>query len=72
MKLMMFAKSLQEYPIEKAGRALKDLGIPRIDFAVRANGYIKREEVAEKLPAAVRTLEQVGIEVPMLSKYWFW
>ncbi len=67
MKLMMFAKSLQEYPIEKAGRVLKDLGIPGMDFTVRSNGYIKREEVAEKLPAAVRTLEQVGIEVPMLT-----
>ena len=67
MKLMMFAKSLQEYSIEKAGRALKDLGIPGMDFTVRSSGYIKREEVAEKLPAAVETLAQIGIEVPMLT-----
>jgi len=67
MKLMMFAKSLQEYPIEKAGRTLKDLGIPGMDLTVRSNGYIEREEATEKLPAAVQTLEQIGIEVPMLT-----
>ena len=67
MKLMMFAKSLQEYPIAKAGQTLKDLGIPGMDFTVRSNGYIEREEVAEKLPAAVETLAQIGIEVPMLT-----
>jgi len=67
VKLMMFAKSLQEYPLEKAGLTLKALGIPGMDFTVRANGYIEREEVAEKLPAAVETLAQIGIEVPMLT-----
>jgi len=67
MKLMMFAKSLQEYPIAKAGQALKDLGISGMDLTVRSNGYIEREKVAEELPAAVETLAQIGIEVPMLT-----
>jgi len=67
VKLMMFAKCLQEYPLEKAGRALKDLGIPGMDLTVRSDGYIKREEATEKLPAAVQTLAQIGIEVPMLT-----
>ncbi len=67
MKLMMFAKSLQEYSIEEAGRALQGLGIPGMDLTVRSNGYVQREDVKEGLPAAVATLEQVGIEVPMLT-----
>ena len=64
---MMFAKSLQAYPIETMGRTLKDMGLTAVDFTVRANGYVERAEVREGLPAAVETLKQVGVEVPMLT-----
>ncbi len=60
MKLMMFAKSLQEYPIAKAGQILKDLGIPGMDLTVRSNSYLKREEAAEKLPAAFQTVDRAA------------
>ena len=67
MKLMMFAKSLQAYPIEKTGRVLRDLGLTAVDFTVRASGYVERADVREGLPAAVETLRQIGVEVPMLT-----
>ena len=67
MKLMMFAKSLQAYPLAKTGQVVRDMGIPGLDLTVRAGGYVERQEVRTGLPAAVATLQEVGVEVPMLT-----
>lgn len=67
MKLVMFAKHLQELPMEKAADVLVDLGLEGVDLTVRPTGYIEPEDVEEKLPEAVELFASRGLEVAMLT-----
>ena len=67
MKLMMFAKHLQSYPLEKAGQVAKELGFDGLQLTVREGGFVAPEDVKEHLPAAMATLERVGAEVPLIA-----
>lgn len=67
MKYVMFAKHLQEWPLEQAGQVVKSMGFDGIDLTVRGGGYVLPESVVDGLPAAIKTLADCGLEVPMLT-----
>ncbi len=67
MKLMMFAKMLQEYPLEKTAQIMKDMGLDGVDLTVREGGYIEPTDVVAALPPAIEAISQYGLEVPMLT-----
>ncbi len=67
MKLMMFSKHLQSMSIAEAGRVIKDLGFEGVDLTVRPGGHVLPENVRADLPAAVRTLADLGLQVPLIT-----
>ncbi|NUP98809.1 MAG: sugar phosphate isomerase/epimerase [Armatimonadetes bacterium] len=67
MKFVMFAKHLQEWPLEKAARVVKSLGFDGIDLTVRGGGYVLPENVERDLPEAPKVIAEAGLEVPMLT-----
>lgn len=69
MKYVMFAKHLQEWPLEKAGAVVKSMGFDGLDLTVRTAGYVLPENVRTDLPKAVQTLADCGLEVPMMTSH---
>jgi len=67
VQLVMFSKMLGVYPIERAGEVIKGLGFDGVDLTVRPGGHVLPEEVAQKLPEAVRILKGLGLAVPMIT-----
>ena len=67
MKFMMFTKHLQEWPLAKAGRAMKELGFDGADLTVRPGGYVEPANVQRGLPEAIATLREHGLAVPLLT-----
>lgn len=67
MKFVMFAKHLQEWPLERAGKTVKALGFDGVDLTVRDGGYVLPENVTAGLPEAVKILADCGLEVPMIT-----
>ena len=67
MKLMMFSKPLQTMSIAEAGRVIRDLGFEGVDLTVRPGGHVLPEDVRDSLPVAVRTLADLGLQVPLIT-----
>ncbi|GAB4562412.1 MAG: hypothetical protein Kow0047_10520 [Anaerolineae bacterium] len=67
MKLMMFSKHLQTMSVAEAGRVIRDLGFEGVDLTVRPGGHVSPEEVRTALPEAVRTLANMGLQVPLIT-----
>jgi len=67
MKLMMFSKHLQTMSVAEAGRVIRDLGFEGVDLTVRPGGHVLPENVRTDLPVAVRTLADLGLQVPLIT-----
>src|SRR4051812_21635760 len=67
MQLMMFAKHLQTLPLADAGRRVRALGFEGLDLTVRPGGYVEPDRLRDELPAAVATLRDCGLAVPLLT-----
>ena len=67
MKLMMFSKLLQPYPLQKTAQIVKEMGFEGLDLTVRTGGYVEPKDVVAGLPQAVETCAHHGLEVPMLT-----
>ena len=72
MQLIMFTKRLKELgnlSLEEAGKYVREMGFSGVELPVRRKGtpYVLPEEVKERLPEAVRTLESIGLSVPMIT-----
>lgn len=67
MQLVMFSKHLGPLSVAKAGEAVKTLGFQGLDLTVRPQGHVLPEKVKTDLPAAVRTLADQGLTVPMIT-----
>jgi sugar phosphate isomerase/epimerase len=66
MRYVMFSKHLQEMDVAQAGQAIKALGFDGVELTVRPGGHVEPERVAVDLPAAVKTLREIGLEVPAI------
>lgn len=67
MKLMMFSKLLQPYPLNKTAQLVKEMGFDGLDLTVRTGGYVEPKNVVEGLPQAVEVCARHGLEIPMLT-----
>ncbi len=67
MQLVMFSKHLGSLSVAEAGRVVQGLGFQGVDLTVRPGGHVLPEKVRTDLPAAVRTLGDLGLTVPMLT-----
>lgn len=67
MRLVMFSKMLQEFPIAEAARRIQALGFEGVDLTVRAGGHVEPSEVGRALPEAVRAIRDAGLSVPMIT-----
>ena len=67
MQYVMFAKHLQEWPLEKAAAKVKGLGFDGLDLTVRGGGFVLPENVEKDLPAALKVCADAGLTVPMLT-----
>jgi sugar phosphate isomerase/epimerase len=67
MQFVMFAKHLQDWPLAKAAAVVKAMGFDGVDLTVRGGGYVLPENVTADLPAAIKTLADAGLSVPMLT-----
>lgn len=67
MTFVMFAKHLQEWPLERAAAAVKTLGFDGLDLTVRPGGFVLPEQVTAALPQAMRVISDAGLTVPMLT-----
>ena len=64
---MMFTKHLQEWPLARAGRAMKELGFDGADLTVRPGGYVEPTNVREGLKQAITMLGDCGLVIPLLT-----
>ncbi|MBL7201104.1 MAG: sugar phosphate isomerase/epimerase [Anaerolineae bacterium] len=67
MKLMLFSKHLGALSVAQAGRAMAELGFQGVDLTVRPGGHVLPENARAELPRAVRTLRDLGLEVPLIT-----
>jgi sugar phosphate isomerase/epimerase len=67
MQWVMFSKHLAPYSIAEMGVVVRGLGFDGVDLTVRPGGHVLPEEVGQALPAAVDTLQSVGLTVPMIT-----
>jgi sugar phosphate isomerase/epimerase len=67
MRFMMFTKHLQEWPLARAGAAIRELGFDGADLTVRPHGFVEPANVRSDLPVAVKTLEDAGLQVPLIT-----
>ncbi len=67
MQLVMFSKHLGPLSIAEAGRVMNDLKLDGIDLTVRPGGHVLPECVETDLPAAVATLRDLKVAVPMIT-----
>jgi len=67
MQFIMFSKMFQSLPLTEFAEIVAGIGLEGVDLTVRSNGYIKPEEVEEKLPEAVEIFESKGLKIPMIT-----
>jgi sugar phosphate isomerase/epimerase len=67
MRLVMFSKMLQEFPVAEAARRIKALGFEGVDLTVRPGGHVEPGRVGRDLPEAVAAIRDQGLDVPMIS-----
>ncbi len=64
---LMFSKHLQELDFAALGEVVAKMGFDGVDLTVREGGHIEPAVAPQKLPEAVRTLQQAGLTVPMIT-----
>ncbi len=67
MELLLFAKKFQSLPLDEFADLVADIGFDGVDLTVRPGGYIRPEEVEDRLPEAVDTIRSRGLSVPMIT-----
>ena len=67
MQFVVFSKHLQEYSIERALQAAKEIGLNGLDLTVRPGGHIEPENVEAELPQAVAAARDMGLDIPMIT-----
>jgi len=67
MKLMFFSKHLGELSVAEAGQTIKALGFEGVDLTVRPGGHVLPEDARTRLVAAVYTLSNLGLSVPLIT-----
>lgn len=67
MKFVMFSKHLQELSIVDAARRAQKIGFAGLDLTVREGGHITPENAKTELPAAKKALDDMGLDIPMLT-----
>jgi sugar phosphate isomerase/epimerase len=63
----VFTKGLEALPFDELGEKLAAIGVRLIEAPIRANGHLKPQEVADKLPAFVEALRKHQIEVQIMT-----
>ncbi|MDH7569518.1 MAG: sugar phosphate isomerase/epimerase [Armatimonadota bacterium] len=67
MQWVMFSKMLGGLSVAEAGERIKALGFDGVDLTVRPQGHVLPENVGRDLAPAVKTLQSLGLEVPMIT-----
>jgi sugar phosphate isomerase/epimerase len=67
MKFAAFTKSFQDWPIPLVCHRFREIGLDGLDLTVRRGGHIEPEQVAEKLPLAVKGAQEAGVEILMIT-----
>jgi len=67
VQLVLFSKMFQTLSLSEFADLVESMKLDGVDLTVRPNGYIKPEEVKEKLPKAVEIFKSRGLQVPMLT-----
>ena len=62
-----FTESFQGWPIPKVCEKFRAIGLDGLDLTVRPGGHIAPENVVTELPLAVRSAEDHGVRISMLS-----
>lgn len=63
----VFTKGLEALPFDDLAEKLSALGVRFIEAPIRADGHIKPQEVADKLPGFVEALRKRQIEVQIMT-----
>jgi sugar phosphate isomerase/epimerase len=67
MKLIVFSKSLAEKSVSELVNVAKSVGCDGYDLCIRPGHPVTPENVTTALPAAVQTLSNAGLAVPMAT-----
>ena len=67
MKFVMVSKHLQELSIVEAARRAQKIGFAGLDLTVREGGHITPENAKTQLPEAKKALDDMGLDIPMLT-----
>ncbi len=67
MQLVMFSKHLGPLSVRQAGETVRRLGFAGLDLTVRAGGHVLPENVEADLPAALREVRDLGLDIPMIT-----
>jgi len=67
MILVMFSKHLGPLPVRQAAERVRELGFGGLDLTVRPGGHVLPENVERDLPAAYKTVRELGLEIPMIT-----
>jgi sugar phosphate isomerase/epimerase len=67
MTLAMFSKHFAPLSVAEMAPRIAGLGFDGVDLTVRPGGHVAPEAVASELPAAVATLREHGLRVPMIT-----
>lgn len=67
MKLACFTESFQDRSVEEVCHRFKNMGLDGLDLTVRPGGHIEPADAVEKLPLAVKSAQEAGVEILMLT-----
>ncbi|MGQ9513708.1 MAG: sugar phosphate isomerase/epimerase family protein [Thermoproteota archaeon] len=67
MEILLFAKMFQSLPLPDFAKVVTDMNFDGVDLTVRPNGYVKPEDVEEKLPESIEILRKENLSVPMIT-----
>ena len=67
MQFAVFSKSFQDLPLPRVCALFRQLGADGVDLTVRPGGHIAPEEVEQRLPEAVRSAQEHGVSILMLT-----
>lgn len=67
MKIATFTKSFQDWPIVEVCRRFREIGLDGLDLTVRRGGHIEPKDAADRLPAAVRTAQEAGVHILLVT-----
>ncbi|MGI6419556.1 MAG: sugar phosphate isomerase/epimerase family protein [Thermoguttaceae bacterium] len=67
MKVGAFTKSFKDWDIPTVCRRFREIGLDGLDLTVRRGGHIEPSDVAERLPAAARSVLEAGSEILFIT-----